>query len=131
MQHGHHVKTAGSVTSASTSVTVLGLVHVVETMVPVAQAVKRVGLDLPVNMSVNQASMGLSVVRFAVPIVLVVVTLVIMSLESAVRTNVTQDIPGRNVIKGEEEKCNIACDILHGYHAPELTHSVNPPLPWT
>ena len=43
--------------------------------------------------------MGLSVVRFAVTIVLVVVTLVIMSLESAVRTNVTQDIEGRNVIK--------------------------------
>ncbi|KAK3776347.1 hypothetical protein RRG08_000528 [Elysia crispata] len=42
--------TAGSVPTASTSVTVLGLLHVINTMVPVAQAVTRTGLDLPVNM---------------------------------------------------------------------------------
>ena len=40
---------AGSVPTASTSVTVLGLLHVINTMVPVAQAVTRTGLDLPVN----------------------------------------------------------------------------------
>ena len=42
--------TAGSAPTASTSVTVLGLLHVINTMVPVAQAVTRTGLDLPVNM---------------------------------------------------------------------------------
>ena len=41
---------AGSVLTASTSVTVLGLLHVINTMVPVAQVVIRTGLDLPVNM---------------------------------------------------------------------------------
>ena len=41
---------AGSVPTASTSVTVLGLFHVIKTMVSVAQAVTRTGLDLPVNM---------------------------------------------------------------------------------
>ena len=41
---------AGSVPAASTSVTVLGLVHVINTMVPVAQAVNKDGLDLLVNM---------------------------------------------------------------------------------
>ncbi|KAK3781275.1 hypothetical protein RRG08_066555, partial [Elysia crispata] len=46
-----HVQTAGSVPTASTCVTVLGLLHVINTMVPVAQAVTRTGLDLPVNMS--------------------------------------------------------------------------------
>ena len=42
--------TAGSDPTASTSVTVLGLLHVINTMVPVAQAVTRTGLDLPANM---------------------------------------------------------------------------------
>ena len=45
----HCAPTTGSVPPASTSVTVLGLVHVINTMVPVAQAVTRTGLDLPVN----------------------------------------------------------------------------------
>ena len=40
---------AGSVPTASTSVTVLAIMHVVKTMVTVAQAVTRTGLDLPVN----------------------------------------------------------------------------------
>ncbi|KAK3799946.1 hypothetical protein RRG08_025545, partial [Elysia crispata] len=44
------VSTAGSVPTASTCVTVLGLLHVIKSMVPVAQAVTRTGLDLPVNM---------------------------------------------------------------------------------
>ncbi|KAK3698911.1 hypothetical protein RRG08_053979 [Elysia crispata] len=49
--------------------------------------------------SVNQASMELIAVRSAVITVLVMVTLATMSRESAVRTNVTKDIQGRNVMK--------------------------------
>ncbi|KAK3785212.1 hypothetical protein RRG08_039265 [Elysia crispata] len=45
--------TAGSAPTASTSVTVLGLLHVIKSMVPVAQVVTRTGLDLPVNMRSN------------------------------------------------------------------------------
>ncbi|KAK3798814.1 hypothetical protein RRG08_005372 [Elysia crispata] len=50
LQKGHNVRTTGLVPTASTSVTVLGLLHVIKTMVPVAQAVTRTGLDRPVNM---------------------------------------------------------------------------------
>ena len=43
------LQTAGSVPATSTSVTVLGLLLVTHTMVPVAQAVTRTGSNLPVN----------------------------------------------------------------------------------